>query len=136
MVKKIIRVFVIETVSLYLTSQAISGLVFAKGFQSIIAAGFALALASLLVKPILNIFLLPLNLVTFNLFRWVNHAVMLFLVDLALVDFTVTHFAFAGFSSDYFDLPALTLEPGPLTYLGFSVIIALIANLIHWILDK
>jgi uncharacterized membrane protein YvlD (DUF360 family) len=136
MVKKILRNFVIEATALYLASQAAQGLFFEKGFQSLVITGFVLAAASFLIRPVLNILLLPINMVTFNFFRWANHTITLFLVDLALKQFSIMQFNYPGFKSEYFDLPPLFFEQGVAAYLAFSILISIIAGTIYWLIDK
>lgn len=136
MLRKIIRAFVIETSALYLVLQIAQGLVFAKGIQSLIITGIALALASFLIRPVINILLLPINLITFNFFKWASHAVTLFLVDLVLTEFAITSFTFRGLNSDYLSLPQIFFEQGVVAYLAFSILIATIANAIYWVVEK
>lgn len=136
MIKKVLRTFVIESTSLYLATQIASGLFFEKGFQSLLLTGAALTLTAFLVKPIINVLLLPINLVTFNFFKWSSHAITLFLVDLALSEFTIKSFNFLGYKSDFFDLPPLFLEGGVFSYLAFSMLISVIANIMYWLVDR
>ena len=136
MIKRFISVFVIESVALYLVSQIASGLMFTRGIQSLIVTGVALALASFFVKPIINILLLPINLVTFGVFKWVSHAVTLYIVDLLLAEFAVNSFKFAGLSSKYIDMPPINLPSGIPSYLAFSLTIAAITSIIYWLLDR
>jgi len=112
------------------------GMNFERGFETLFITGGALAIATILAKPIINILLLPINLVTFNFFRWASHAVMLFLVDLVLTEFRIVNFNFAGYSSDLFSLPLLYIESGILSYLAFSVLIGLVAGVFYWIMEK
>lgn len=91
---------------------------------------------SLLVRPIINILLLPINLVTFNFLRWLNHSVVLFLVDLALPEFAINTFAYKGFQSEWIDIPAITLQGGAASYLAFSILISIISGIIYWLVDK
>jgi len=135
MVKKILRVFVIETTALYLTSVWIQGLVFQKGPQSIVLTGFALAVAALLVKPIINILILPINLVTFNVFKSTSHAITFFLVDLALAEFSITSFRYPGLTSELLDIPPLFFEQGVAAYLAFSIVVSVIAYIIYWLME-
>lgn len=136
MFRRVLRAFVIETTALYLVSQIAQGLFFEKGVASLILTGVALALASFLVRPVINIMLLPINLVTFNFFRWASHAVTLFLVDLVLSEFAIKSFTFAGLQSDWLTLPPLFFESGVVAYLAFSFLIAAIANSIYWVMEK
>jgi putative membrane protein len=131
--KRIVRCFVIDTGALYIIWKITSGLVFEDGFQSLILTGAALMLVSFLIKPVINLLLLPLNLITFGLFRWVGHAITLYLVDLVLTDFSVHAFYFAGFQLGNFVFPSLSFESGFLSYIGFSFFLALITSVIYWL---
>ncbi|KKQ96123.1 MAG: hypothetical protein UV56_C0011G0003 [Candidatus Woesebacteria bacterium GW2011_GWC1_43_10b] len=133
--KRILRVFATETFSIYLVSQIASGLVFDKGIQSVLITGLALTGATFLVRPIVNLLLLPLNIMTFGFLRWLSHAVTLFLVDLVLPEFGVLSFSFSGFRSELFSLPPVILEAGPFSYIAFSFILALITTIIYWLVD-
>lgn len=133
--KKLLRTFVIETVILYLISLVAKGLVFEEGLKSLVVTGAALTLGTYFIKPVISLLILPLNLITFGLFKWVAHAIMLFLVDLVLTDFTVVYFEFAGFSSNWATLPPLILPHGLLAYAAFSFLISFTTSLIYWLVD-
>lgn len=131
--KRILRSFVIEIGALYLVSRIAGGIEFKNGLESLAIAGIALALATFLVRPIINILLLPINLVTFGLFKWISQAVTLFIVDLILSDFSVTAFVFSGFSSKWFSLPPVALNSAPIAYIAFSLLLSVIGGIIYWL---
>lgn len=130
--KRILKHFVIDTVSLYLASSIASGLVFERGIETIILTGAGLTLASLVAKPIINVLMLPINLITFGLFRWVASAVALYLVTLVVPGFKVMNFFFGGYSSVWFDLPTISLV-GVFALIAFSFLLSLIASFIYWL---
>ena len=130
--RSLLKGFIITTGSLYLVSQAVRGLVFEEGNYTLLLAGFALMLATLIVKPILNILLLPLNLITLGLFKWVTYAITFYLVTLVVPGFRLTQFAFAGYNSYWFDLPAITFS-GILAFIAFSFLISFVTSVLHWI---
>jgi len=133
-VKRFVRIFVVETVVLLVVSRITSGLHFENGFISLIVTAVALTLASLLIKPVINLLLLPLNLLTFGLFRWASSAITLFLVDLVLTEFNIGSFSFGGYNSALIVVPSITLPAGLLSYLSFSFLISFITSLIYWLL--
>lgn len=130
--KTALKHFIIDTVSLYLISLVVSGIVFANGMQTLLLTGFVLMLATLIIRPILNILLLPLNLITFGLFKWVTYAIILYLVTLIVPGFSLVDFVFPGFYSVYFSLPAISLA-GPLAFIAFSFLISFVSSLVYWI---
>jgi len=131
--KKIFRHFVIDTLTLYTISLLTTGLVFEKGLTTILLAGAGLTAASLLASPVINLLLLPINLITFNLFKWVSSAIALYLVTLVVPGFKITHFYFGGMASRLFTIPSFSLG-GALSYVAFAFIISLITSLIYWII--
>jgi len=130
--RSILKHFLINTVALYLISQGVSGIVFANGLETLFLTGAVLSLTTMIVRPILNLLLLPLNLVTFGLFKWVTYAITLYLVTLIVPGFTLTNFVFAGFNSYWFSIPAVSLA-GTLAFIAFSFLISFISSLVYWI---
>ncbi|MBP7118901.1 phage holin family protein [Candidatus Woesebacteria bacterium] len=128
--KKIVKIFAVEVVSLFVATQIASGIVFQNGLEGLFVAGVALAIAAYFVRPVVNVLLLPLNLVTLGLFRFIGHAVTLFIVDLALNQFQITGFNFLGMTSRFFDIPAFNLESGALSYIAFSILISVVSGLL------
>jgi len=130
--KTIIKHFIINTTSLYLVSLVISGIVFAQGTYSVLLAGIVLTLTSMVIKPIINILLLPINLITFGLFRWAGFAITLYLVTLIVPGFKILDFTFKGFTGYWFSIPPISIT-GILAFIAFSFLISLIASVGHWI---
>ena len=133
MIRRAIKYFLVNSITLYLLSLAVSGIVFEKGITTIALAGFALAAASLVIRPIINVLLLPINLVTFGLFRWVSYAVTFYIITLIVPGFRIAEFAFKGFSPNWISLPSFTLS-GTLAIIAFSFITSIICSIIDWLL--
>jgi putative membrane protein len=131
--KRILRHFVIDTFCLYLITKIASGVQFGNGFYTLIAAGAAITVVSLIAKPVINILLLPINLITFGLFRWVASSIVLYLTSLIVPTFKILYFNFPGIASRWIDIPKLEFN-GLLAYIGFSFILSLISSLIYWLI--
>lgn len=130
--KRILRHFVINTVSIFLVSSIAQGLVFEKGIETLIYTGLALTLASIIAKPLINLLLLPVNLITFGLFRWVSGAVVLYIVSLVVPGFAITGFIFPGYSNVWFDIPSFSFE-GFVAIIAFSFLNSFISSFIYWL---
>lgn len=133
MIRKAIKYFLVNSTSLYLINLAISGLSFSNGTSTLLLTALALMGASLVIKPIINILLLPINLITFGLFRWVTYAVMLYLVTLIVPGFEVTKFYFSGLSTYWITIPQISLN-GILAFIAFSLIITITSSILDWLL--
>lgn len=131
--KRIIKNYVIYTTSLYVIGRIAAGINFQDSLQILLLAGLALTGAEMLAKPIINLMLLPLNLVTFNTFRWVASAVVLYLVTLLVEGFKVEYFHFSGLSSRWIDLPAIQLNNTFISYIAFSFLLSVMVGVLTWI---
>jgi uncharacterized membrane protein YvlD (DUF360 family) len=131
--KRILRLFVIETAGLFIASRIATGMVFADELEGLLVTGAALTLASHLIKPLINVLLLPITLATLGLLKFLGGAITLFIVDTALPQFEIVGFHFPGFTSSYFSLPPINYSHRVGGYLAFAFIISAISTLIHWV---
>lgn len=131
--KRILRHFVIDTFCLYLVTQIAGGIKLGNGFSTLIMAGAAITVVSLIAKPVINILLLPLNLITFGLFRWVASSIVLYLTTLIVPAFKIISFNFPGLMSKWIDIPKLSFD-GIMAYVGFSFLFSLTASIIYWLI--
>ncbi|OGM20284.1 hypothetical protein A2955_01045 [Candidatus Woesebacteria bacterium RIFCSPLOWO2_01_FULL_37_19] len=130
--KKILRHYVTDTFSLWVVSQITSGMYFDQGIYTLLISGIGITMVSLIAKPVINIMLLPINLVTYGLFRWVSSAVVIYLVTLIVPGFKVVNFIFGGLSSRWIDIPALNFN-GLLAYIAFSFLLSVLTSFIYWL---
>jgi putative membrane protein len=130
--KTIIRHYAIDTFTLYLVSTLASGIVFQDGLKTLFLAGVGLMIASLLIKPIINILLLPINLITFGLFKWLSSAIALYLVALLVPGLKIERFFYAGMTTSWIDIPQVSLE-GLTAFIAFSLLISFITSFFHWL---
>jgi putative membrane protein len=130
--RTLLKYFIISTVSLLLVSQAVSGITFSEGLYTMLLSGFVLMLANMVAKPVVNILLLPLNLITLGLFKWVAYAITLYLVTLVVPGFHLGNFVFAGYNTYWFSIPAINLS-GLLAFVAFSFAISTTSSILHWI---
>lgn len=131
--KRILRHFVIDSVSIFIVSSIASGMIFQKGIETLLLTGLGLTIASLIAKPVINLLLLPVNLITFGLFRWVSAVAVLYIVTLVVPGFQIVDFNFAGYSSVWFDLPVVYFV-GFLAVLSFSFLHSLVSSFIYWLI--
>lgn len=74
-----------------------------------VIAAVTLSLLQTLVRPLLELILLPVNLLTLGMFRWVSSVAVLWLMVKIVPGISVLPYHFAGFSSRGIVVPALDL---------------------------
>lgn len=130
--RRLLKHFIIDSVTIYLVSQGISGMVFENGIYTLLLTALTLMLTTMIIKPVINVLLLPLNLVTFGLFKWVTYAITFYLVTLIVPGFKLMDFGFAGYQTYWFSIPTISLT-GILAFLAFSFIISAVSSFVYWI---
>ena len=65
-------------------------------YLTLIAAGIVLSLLQMILKPILNLFLLPINIITLGLFSWVINVFLLWLATQIVPGFDIAPTVFMG----------------------------------------
>ena len=130
--KKLLRSFFISLLALYIANHHFGGLVFEKGIETLLITSAALSITTLIGRPIINLLLLPINLVTFGIFRFLSSAVILYLVTLIVKEFRIERFYYQGLSTMWFDIPEINVE-GLLAFVGFALIVSVITSFTYWI---
>lgn len=130
--KRILRLYTIDTFCLWVTAQVASGIVFTNGYKTLFLAGLGMMMVSIFAKPVINMLLLPLNIITFGLFRWVSSAIIFYLVTLLVKDFKVLEFRFNGFENAWLPIPVLYFD-GIIAFIGFGLIYSILTSFIYWL---
>ncbi len=133
--KAILRNSVFNAVSLFILSQLISGVKIQGGFQTLLFSGFILSILNLVIKPVLNLFSLPLNMVTLGLFSFFTNAILLYLLTVFVPSVSVSAFTFNGFSFAGFVIPQIALNAF-WAYVAAAALLSLTINFFHWLIKR
>lgn len=131
--RSILKHLIINTGTLYIVSSVIKGINFENGLTTLFITGGVLTITTMLIRPLINLLLLPINLVTFGLFKWVSYAITLYLVTLLVSGFKITSFFYPGITTYWFNLPVISLT-GVFAFLAFSFIISFVSSTIYSII--
>lgn len=131
--KSILRSFLINGLALWLVSQALPGSMnFSRGTETLLFTAFVLGIINLFVRPLLKLFLLPINLLTLGAFRWVVNVLSLYLVTVVVTDFKIQNFFFPGFSYNVVTVPSLFLT-GFWAFVLVSFSLSIISHFLFWL---
>jgi len=129
--KGLLRSFIIHTIVIWLVAEYVGGINFNTP-STLFAAGFALMLADAILKPLINLFLLPFNLITLGVFRWISSALMLYLTTLVVPNFSVQAFKYQGLTSEFFIIPQIDLSVFG-AYILLGILISFVVSLVFWL---
>ncbi|MFH1601850.1 MAG: phage holin family protein [Candidatus Shapirobacteria bacterium] len=133
--KKIIREWFIHLIALQAIAWLTGALDFSTGLRAWFLSTLVLTIFSLFLKPLLKLLLLPINLLTLGLLRWVINVAGLILAVYLVEGFQIANFHFAGYSSNGFSISPVNLSLFG-TYVLLSFILDLVLIIIRWIIKK
>ncbi len=131
--KKLIKFWFINFISLAVILQTFPTLNLADSYTTLAKAAVALSFFDILIKPIIKLLLLPINILTLGIFRWIINVFALYLTTILVPNFQIEPFSFSGFQGHNFVLPSFELSLF-WTYVLVSFLLDLISSLIRWIL--
>jgi len=131
--RHILRILGINALVLFLINQIFpQAIFFAKGFETLFLTALVLSLVNLFIRPLINLFLLPINLITLGTFRWVVNVLTFYLVTLIVSDFQIKAFVFPGFSYQGIVIPSLSFSFfWSLVFISFCL--SFFSSLLHWL---
>lgn len=129
--KDFLRQSLINSFSLYLVASVFPGLTVPRMVFNLIWAGIIFTLINRLVKPIIKLFLLPINLLTLGLFGWLANVLVLLIATRLIDSLTVAGFVSKAFSYSGFSIPSLTFSP-----LAALIITSFLLSLTFNLLDR
>lgn len=133
MIRPILRSFVYTGAALWIITQVSGGgIKYALGLETFILAALAISIGNHFVRPVLNILLLPINLITLGVFRWVTNVLMLYAVTVIIKGFSVVYFNSSAVAFQGISIPAINLT-GIAAFLLISFLLSFISSLLYWL---
>ncbi|MBI2600174.1 phage holin family protein [Candidatus Daviesbacteria bacterium] len=130
--KTLLRYFLINLVSLLITTKLITGLTYTGGIRSLLIGALAFMVINLILVPLLKLLFLPLNLLTVGLFAWLINVLALYALTTIVPDFQLLPYAFTGAN-----IAGVVIPPMELTTFWVAVaasfLIGIITHFLQWL---
>lgn len=135
MLRLLLRSVFINLIGIYICTQILSGvIIFLGGYQTLLMAAVGIAAANLVVRPIVNLLLLPLHLITLGLFRWIANLVSLYLVTWLIPNLQIRPFTFAGTDLTYIVIPQIHFSAFG-AFIITTLILTATFHVLYWLLQ-
>lgn len=129
--KFILKRYLFTVASIFIVSQIIPAFSIADSWYGLFYAGLFLTFLLYIVKPILNLVMLPLNLVTLNLSAWIVYIAIFYLWTFLFPQVKITSWEFPGAT-----VGPITLSSFNLVKWQVTIIAAVAVNFIIRLLDS
>ena len=135
MLRLFLRTIAINLASIYLASQILSSVIsYVGGYRTLLMAALVIAVVNLFVRPVVNLLLLPIHLVTLGVFRWLANLITLYIVTWLVPNLQIHAFTFPGTNLHYVIIPAISFSPfGAFVVATFTLTITF--HFMYWILQ-
>lgn len=133
--KSFLRHIFVNFITIYLLGLTYPGLSVDLSLKTLLTASVIWYLLNKIVKPIIKLLLLPINLITLNLFSWLVGLATLFLLQVFADGITITSFQFEGASFSGFVFPPFYVNLF-FSYIFTSVLFNSIHKVIFWLFRK
>lgn len=131
--KSLFRSVFINFFTLFLIASTTGSIYYAKSFMVLFYSALSLSIFNLIVKPILNLLLMPINLLTLGASKWLINVMVLYLVTIFVTDFKILSFNFPGMTFSGFTVPPVSLAFFWTLFL-VSFLIEVISGFIYWLI--
>lgn len=96
--------------ALYAVNYFVGGFQITNTWQAYLLTAAIFILFNAIASPLIKLLLLPINLLTLGLFRWLTNVLVLYLFDLLYGGITITAYDFTGYQGQLIGLPPMHLS--------------------------
>lgn len=108
--RKLVVKIAATAASFYVAQYFLAGVHLDSTWSAYLVASLVFVIFNFFLSPIIKLLLLPINLLTLGLFRWLTNVLILYLFDLIYNGIQITAFNYPGFTSSLIALPATHLS--------------------------
>ncbi|MCL4383856.1 phage holin family protein [Patescibacteria group bacterium] len=130
MIKKILRYTLLFSFSLITVNYYLNNLIFDRKVETIVLVALILAIFEIFIKPIVQLLLLPITIITLGTIRIIINTIGLYLATFLLTDFNVQTIDTPSFTLQGFVVPKFHFE-GIIAYIVTSFAINLCYNIFN-----
>lgn len=133
--KTFLRHIFVNFISIFFLTLVFPGFIVDQNFKTLITAAIIWFFLNKIVKPIIKLLLLPINLITLNLFSWLVGLATLFLLQIFADGITISSFQFDGVEISGFVIPPIYVNLF-FSYLLTSILLNSLHKSIFWLFRK
>lgn len=104
--RKLIVKVLATAASFYLTTYFLTGFQIENTWSAYLVGSLVFVIFNFVLSPIIKLLLLPINLLTLGLFRWLTNVLVLYLFDLVYDGIRISSFNYPGLTSSLISLPS------------------------------
>lgn len=130
--KFILKRYLLTVVSIFITAQIIPAFSLNNGWYGLFYGSFILSIFFYIIAPILNLIMLPINLITLNLSSWIVQIIIFYLWTIVVAQMKITPWQFSGLHIGPIILSSVNLIKWQVIII-LAIIFIILNKLLNWI---
>jgi uncharacterized membrane protein YvlD (DUF360 family) len=131
--KLLLKKYFVITLSLFLLTQIISAITIQGGWKSLFYSSFVLTILFYIARPIANLVLLPINILTLNLASWLINILIFFIWTRLTAEVKIESWQFNGLNVGLLVISPISLASWQVILIG-GVVITIIVQFLDWLI--
>jgi putative membrane protein len=133
--KFFLKAVFVNGISLALVSYIFAGLSYGGDLGVLLVASVIFAIINFFLKPIIKLFLLPINLISLGLLGWLTGVFCLLVLTIFIPQIQIKSFQYSGYSFAGFTLPPFYFTT-LFSLVMASFLLSLTSSFIYWLFKK
>lgn len=133
--KFFLKAIFVNVISLSFVSYIFGGLSYGGDLRVLLVAAILFAVINFFLKPIIKLFLLPINLISLGLLGWLTGVICLFVLTIFIPQIHIKSFQYAGSSFAGFTIPPFYFTT-LFSLIMASFLLSLTSTFIFWLFKK
>jgi putative membrane protein len=135
MLRLFLRSISINFASIYIAILILNPVIsYVGGIQTLLWAALIIALVNLFVRPIINLLLLPIHLITLGLFRWVANLATLYIVTILVPNLKIHAFISPRIDTGFLIIPPVHFSAFG-SFILATITLTLVFHFLYWLLQ-
>lgn len=131
--RSLLKKYFTTTVSIYCLTQIIPSVTFNRGWPGLLTASFILGILLYIARPIVNLIMLPINLLTLNLSSWIINILIFYIWTILTPDVNIAPWRSSGFSFGPIMISEFNLIRWQIVIFG-GIVTTILLQLFDWLL--
>lgn len=130
--KYLLKKYLIIVLSLYTLTQLVNAITITGGWKTFFYAGLLFSILTYIIKPLVNILLLPLNILTLNMISWVVNIVTFIIWTVLIPQVHIDNWIFPGLNIGVAVLTTARIDTIYVYVIG-GIIFTLLFRFYNWV---
>ena len=130
--KFVLKKYFLTTSALFTLTQLIPAIVISNSWKGLFYAGFILSLLFYIIRPFLNLVMLPINLVTLNLSSWIVQIIIFYFWSVITNTVKISNWQFGGLNLGAITLSSFDLVKWQVIIAG-AIVYIFVNKFLEWV---